>query len=203
MVGLREALGDPVYGTLHHTMGLCWDLPGVVVGVVRDPSDKIVLQLVGPSVIEHGRTRWLHHATSDIARRSWIQLHDDLATLLVVDLPTGSRLRLGGGDNWFARFTAHPDTVEVELGNPDFLDPRWRLPSHHQFMTDHLGWYEPSDTRPTWHRHLPLPATFADYVKLARAVTWALRARKSCEPEDLEIHIEEAATTHTVAWPWS
>ncbi|MGW4245716.1 DUF6301 family protein, partial [Nocardia sp. NPDC004722] len=147
--GLREALGDPIHGTLRFGKNLCWEFPRVTVGVVHDHY-SIVLELNGPANREHSRRISLRHAIEQVERTAWNQATEDLGAIIAA-LPSGSELTVAGADGMSAHFTARPAALALELRFPN--DAPQLDDSTARHMAGYQGWTPPSDAHPRWWKN--------------------------------------------------
>ncbi|MEV0030240.1 hypothetical protein [Nocardia sp. NPDC050793] len=200
--GFRDALGEPVHGTLQYGTGLCWRLPRVVLGAVHD-RHAVVLELVRPARREESRQQSLRFTVDDIQRAAWNQATEDSGAI-AESLATGSALVVDGADHGSARFSALPDALEVELSVSDSEDER-RRPSDgtRRHMIECQGWTPPTETQPRWRRRRPVPAMSRDFQHLAHCVIWRLRTEETVTPKELELRIEGPGEYDASAWPWS
>ncbi|GAB2535777.1 hypothetical protein GCM10027167_45920 [Nocardia heshunensis] len=197
--GLRDALGDPLHGTLRFGKNLCWDLSDATAGVVHN-HDSIVLELVGPANRDSSSRISLRHTVEQIQRTAWNQATEDLGAIIAT-LPVGSALTVTGADHCSARFTALPGHLELELDFPDDAKPPSDSTAKH--MIGHQGWTPPDDTDPRWRKTLPSPAMQRDHHDLAFNAIWFLRTKSTAAPRDLTLRTHPHAAIAPAAWPWS
>ncbi|MTE17220.1 DUF6301 family protein [Nocardia aurantiaca] len=198
--GLRDALGEPVHGSLQYGKSLCWEFPGVHVGVQND-QHCIILELVNPARREESRQIRLRHAVEDIQRTAWNQVTEDLGAL-VATLAAGSDLVVKGADHLSARFRALSDALMLELDDPDGATSQFSEGTR-KHMINYQGWTPPTETRPRWLQRLSFPAMSRDYEHLAHCVIWSLRTQTTKDPKDLVLRSEGQGEVDTGAWPWS